>query len=115
MSGEGAAGAIEPRSLAIVGRELAIAWADGHESYLPFDALRRICPCARCKTEAARAPSASPLRLVRAPAQGEIVSERWGPVGSYAVQIVWSDGHHDGIYTFDLLRRSCPCPECSPP
>lgn len=25
-------------------------------------------------------------------------------VGRYAVQIVWSDGHDSGIYTYDYLR-----------
>jgi DUF971 family protein len=27
------------------------------------------------------------------------------PVGSYAVQITWADGHNDGIYSYELLRR----------
>jgi len=34
------------------------------------------------------------------------------PVGAYAVQVVWSDGHDTGIYTFDNLRRMCSCVEC---
>jgi DUF971 family protein len=34
------------------------------------------------------------------------------PVGAYAVQIVWSDGHDTGIYAFESLRGSCPCPDC---
>jgi DUF971 family protein len=35
-------------------------------------------------------------------------------VGQYAVQPTWQDGHDTGIYSFDLLRRLCPCPECRP-
>jgi DUF971 family protein len=27
------------------------------------------------------------------------------PVGSYAVQISWSDGHSSGIYSWETLRR----------
>jgi DUF971 family protein len=34
------------------------------------------------------------------------------PVGNYAIQIVWSDGHSTGIYSFDLLRKICPCEKC---
>lgn len=34
-------------------------------------------------------------------------------VGSYAVQLRWQDGHDTGIYTFELLRRLCPCEECA--
>ena len=35
-------------------------------------------------------------------------------VGAYAVQFVWSDGHSTGIYSWELLRASCPCQECIP-
>jgi DUF971 family protein len=34
-------------------------------------------------------------------------------VGRYAIQPVWQDGHDTGIYSFDLLRRLCACPECA--
>ncbi len=27
------------------------------------------------------------------------------PVGRYAIQIRWGDGHDTGIYTYDSLRR----------
>jgi DUF971 family protein len=33
-------------------------------------------------------------------------------VGAYAIRIDWSDGHNTGIYSFDHLRRICPCEEC---
>jgi hypothetical protein len=36
------------------------------------------------------------------------------PVGRYALSFKWSDGHSTGIYTFDYLRRICPCPQCLP-
>jgi len=38
--------------------------------------------------------------------------QRLVPVGAYAVQIVWSDGHDTGIYAFESLRKACPCKEC---
>ena len=34
------------------------------------------------------------------------------PVGSYALQLVWGDGHRTGIYTYDYLRQICECEEC---
>jgi DUF971 family protein len=34
------------------------------------------------------------------------------PVGRYAIQFHWSDGHATGIYSFDRLRALCPCPAC---
>ena len=36
------------------------------------------------------------------------------PVGNYALRFGWSDGHDTGIYTFDYLRKLCPCPQCLP-
>jgi DUF971 family protein len=36
------------------------------------------------------------------------------PVGNYALQFGWSDGHDTGIYTFDYLRKLCPCLRCLP-
>ena len=108
MSAE--AKSFKPRNIAVAGRELALAWADGHESYFPFDELRRSCPCALCRGQRDAPPD--PLRIVKAPARGEVAIARLVPVGAYAVQIVWSDGHDTGIHSFESLRRSCPCPEC---
>jgi DUF971 family protein len=90
--------AFKPRNIAVAGRELALAWADGHESYLPFDDLRGSCPCSLCRAQREAPPD--PLRIV--------------PVGAYAVQIVWSDGHDTGIYAFEMLRKACACPACRP-
>ena len=103
-------GAIKPRNIAIAGRELALAWGDGHESYFPFDDLRRGCPCSLCRGQREAPPD--PLRIVKAPARGEVTISDLVPVGAYAVQIVWSDGHDTGIYSFESLRDSCPCPAC---
>ena len=102
----------KPRNIAVAGRELALAWADGHESYYPFDELRRSCPCARCRADAANPGPAGGLRVVTGLPAGEIAIRELRPVGAYAVQIVWSDGHDTGIHPFEELRRRCPCAEC---
>ena len=101
---------IKLRNIAVAGRELALAWGDGHESYLPFDELRANCPCSLCRGQREAPPD--PLRIVKAPARGQISITRLVPVGAYAVQIVWSDGHDTGIHSFETLRAACPCPEC---
>jgi DUF971 family protein len=36
------------------------------------------------------------------------------PVGRYALQFSWSDGHDTGIYSYALLRRLCQCDVCQP-
>jgi DUF971 family protein len=35
-------------------------------------------------------------------------------VGTYAITIAWEDGHHYGIYTWEYLRKLCPCSVCRP-
>lgn len=104
--------AFKPRSVAVTGSEIAVAWADGHESYLPFPALRRACPCALCRSEARREPDSGPLRTVHGPRLGDLTVARIAPVGAYAIQIVWSDGHDTGIHSYESLRRLCSCPAC---
>ena len=37
--------------------------------------------------------------------------ERIERVGDHALRILWGDGH-DSLYTWDLLRASCPCAAC---
>jgi DUF971 family protein len=93
-----------PKNVLIVGTDLAIVWDDGREDYLPLEALRRACPCAMCKGEqdlfgnVYRGPD-RPL----GPRAFEAVTHR--RVGAYALQIDWADGHNDGIYSFETLRR----------
>ena len=102
-------------------REMRITWADGHASAYPFDLLRKECPCATCNEERAqrKTEEASPLSLklttkpiLRA---GEARIEEASPVGRYAIQFRWNDGHETGIYTWDFLRGLCPCAECARP
>jgi DUF971 family protein len=93
-----------PRNVMVVGHELAIVWDDGREDYFRLDALRRACPCAMCKGEPDlfgkiyRGPD-RPLT----PLSVQVSGHRH--VGSYALQIDWADGHNDGIYSFETLRR----------
>jgi DUF971 family protein len=38
----------------------------------------------------------------------EVHPVRLSAVGNYALHIDWSDGHHTGIYPWDMLRALCP-------
>lgn len=86
-----------------------VSWNDGHFSSYPSWYLRENCPCASCVEELTGRrlvqPGSIPSGLERVHVE---------PVGNYAVGFRWSDGHHTGIYTFEHLRRLCPCPECRP-
>src|SRR5512140_3371562 len=100
---------MRPVDMQAIGDELAIKWDDGSESYLTLRKLREACPCAGCKGEPdilGRTNKAPDLPLV--PPAWRIV--RIVPVGNYAVQPVWADGHNTGIYSFDFLRRLTEAP-----
>ena len=82
---------------------LDVNWQDGHASAYDGAYLRWVCPCANC----------------RGHYPGQVPEVKWEgiqdvriadvkPVGSYAIQITFSDGHGTGIYSFDHLREVCP-------
>ena len=109
----------DPEHIAISkSKGIEIDWKDGHHSSYGVEYLRDWCPCATCagthgttprpKTMSAPAAPASPFKMFTAK-QRMVEIE---PVGSYALRIVWSDGHNTGIYSYDHLRHICPCPEC---
>ena len=95
---------MRPLDIQQIGAELAVKWADGTESFIGLEKLRRHCPCAGCKGEVDilgnvyRGPD-RPLK----PEAFALV--RVAPVGGYAIQPVWADGHASGIYSFDYLKR----------
>jgi len=93
--------------------ELHIVWDDGHESRYPLGGMRAACPCAECRgghEGMAQPPTVE--EMLAHPASGpsaELLSIE--VVGNYALLPVWADGHRYGIYTWDYLRRLCPCGE----
>jgi DUF971 family protein len=95
---------MEPVDIQHIGEELAIKWADGTESFISLEKLRRGCPCAGCKGEADIMGN-----LYKAPEQAltpkSFQLRSLERIGTYAMQPVWADGHATGIYSFDYLRR----------
>ena len=84
--------AITPTRIAQQGpRNLAIAWGDGAEM---------ACACAECVDEWSGQP-----RLDPAAVPADVCPVRIQPVGRYAIQIEWSDGHASGVYPFRRLRE----------
>ena len=81
-------------------RELAIRWADGRESVYDVRDLRLACACARCIDEWSGEQQLDPASV-----PADVRPLRIEPVGRYAIQIEWSDGHATGIYPFRRLRE----------
>lgn len=106
------------RVLLTEGKGLEIDWADGHSSAWSFAWLREACPCATCIEERAqqgrkpgqpkpKSPGLLPM-YTPPPKPGSVQ-----PVGRYAIQFNWLDGHNGGIYSWEYLRRVCQCKECT--
>ena len=103
-----------PKDILLVGTELAIVWADGTESYYKLSDLRRLCPCASCAGER------DLFGRLAKPPQRPLTRESFqltgtAPVGGYALQLYWRDGHNDGLFTYTKLREWAEHPPDLPP
>jgi DUF971 family protein len=92
-----------PTNIQIIGREVAIAWSDGAETYHGFEALRAASPSAANLGErdilgnqyGGNGPKTFP--------GVEVLG--WEIVGNYALRFMFSDGHGTGLYSYDYLRK----------
>lgn len=82
------------------GLRLQISWKDGVVSEIEPRVLRLLCPCAGCVDERSGVRMLTPGMI-----PGDIAPAAIHPVGRYALQFVWNDGHRTGIYPFEYLRR----------
>ena len=87
--------------------EVRILWTGGPEATVPAARLRDLCPCAGCVEEGTGRKILDPADDPR----GHPARSRSSPVGNYAIQITWSDGHSTGIYSWQTLRDACGLPD----
>lgn len=78
---------------------IVVTWNDGEESKVDPFRLRLDCPCAACIDEWTGAKLIDPAGIRR-----DVRPVAMEPVGNYAVQIRWSDGHETGLYSWQRLR-----------
>lgn len=90
---------------------LIIGWSNGVRRRYTAAALRAACPCATCR-EKKSADKTAPVGGSSKVAMLPVLSiqearptaiEHMRPVGNYAYNIGFSDGHDSGIFTFDYL------------
>jgi DUF971 family protein len=77
-------------------RVMEIAFADGRAFRLPYEYLRVYSPSAEVRGH-------GPGQEVLQTGKRTVEVRSLEPVGSYAVQPVFSDGHSTGIYSWDYL------------
>lgn len=79
-------------------RKLEIAFSDGSRFNLPFEFLRVYSPSAEVR---GHGPGQEVLQV----GKREILINSAEPVGLYAINFEFSDGHNSGIYSWDYLRE----------
>jgi len=79
-------------------RVMEIAFDDGRSFRLPYEYLRVFSPSAEVR---GHGPGQEVLQV----GKKDIEIRQVEPVGSYAVQPTFSDGHATGIYSWDYLYQ----------
>ncbi|OYP35063.1 hypothetical protein CGZ80_13040 [Rhodopirellula sp. MGV] len=84
---------------------IVIQWSDGKTTRWTAAKLRAACPCATCR-EKKRGQSKSPamLPVLSAAEAKPLTIDSMRPVGSYAYNIGFSDGHSSGLFQFSMLH-----------
>jgi DUF971 family protein len=94
---------LTPKTIQLIGGEVAILWSDGAESYFTPERLRAASPSAENLGErdifGQQYGGAGPRTFPDVRVLG------WERVGNYAFRFEFSDGHRTGLYSFDYLRK----------
>ncbi|QDV71256.1 hypothetical protein Poly24_49910 [Rosistilla carotiformis] len=106
-----------PTDIARTARGLRITWSDNLVTEFTARQLRDACPCATCREKrraaepeevdsdqapAPRKPMGLPVLSAQETRPMAVLGMR--PVGNYAYNIAFSDGHDSGLFTLDFLR-----------
>lgn len=78
-------------------RVLEVAFSDGQRFRIPFELMRVYSPSAEVQ---GHGPGQQTLQT----GKREVTIEALEPVGHYAVQPTFSDGHDSGIFAWDYLH-----------
>ncbi len=84
-------------AIASDGEHLEISWQDGRRAQLEAEFLWQNCPSAagrRRRIDGLNQPQVAGLRIIAVQ-----------PVGQYAINLTFSDGHDRGIYPWGLLHK----------
>ena len=91
-------GAPTPQSLVVHGqsRALEVSFSDGASFRIPFELMRIYSPSAEVQ---GHGPGQEGLQT----GKRDVALDALDPVGNYAVQPTFSDGHDSGIFSWDYL------------
>lgn len=82
---------------------LTADWADGFKAVIKLEKLRSECPCADCREKGDNHGKANKFVMPTfTPGKNDL--KALTPIGNYAVNPVWGDGHDTGIYPWEFFR-----------
>ena len=96
-----------PRRIQVdrAGGWLELEWSDGDVKRALLSEVRQACPCALCDDLRNDDKKSQGLHMITEKETPSAELSEVTPVGNYAIQIRWSDGHDTGIYTYSLLKQ----------
>ena len=74
---------------------LALHWPDGRSARVTHARFRAVCPCSECRAQRRAG--------IEVREDGAVRLAAIEPVGAYALNLAFSDGHRRGIYPFEML------------
>jgi ATP-binding protein involved in chromosome partitioning len=80
--------------------KVAVYWSDEQKYTYDARTLRAACPCAVCVDE-----FSGERKITLDSVASDVALEKALPVGRYGINLVWSDRHSTGIYTYRYLRE----------
>jgi DUF971 family protein len=97
---------LQLKNYEIVNDLLLLQWDDKTENALPLTPMRDNCPCANCAGETdvfGNIYKGAPQTMN----ENSYIISGIQPVGYYAIRPFWKDGHSDGIFSFNFLKKLC--------
>ncbi|MBK6679551.1 MAG: DUF971 domain-containing protein [Ignavibacteriales bacterium] len=93
---------MKPKQIKINGGKIHFEWSEGIKRSFDLKYFREECPCANCKGETILYTTFKPQKItIEKPEMYKIAAI--APVGDYAIQIRWKDGHDTGIYSWTYI------------
>ena len=91
------------QSIDLFKKEVDLVWGDQTTTIIKNASLRQLCPCAFCSGE--KDVLGNKYGGVDVKKNKEVFVVKYELVGYYGLQFFFSDGHKDGIYTFNFLKN----------
>lgn len=102
---------MRPKSVTLNKKEqyLEIVWETDEACEYPFSHLREACPCVKCRGgHQFMGMNFAPNSVMDLKPTRSYTMKELFPVGNYALQPRWDDGHDTGIYTWEYLYHIRP-------